>query len=59
MQRGLPISLVAVDYFSWADPLRPGNGSTPLGDEELNPACWPDPAAMLTELRQMDVELMV
>ena len=50
-QRGYPISLLIIDYFSWA----PG----PLGDETLPAECWPDPAAMVSELKQMGVELML
>ena len=33
--RGLPISLIIIDYFSWS-PL-------PLGNEQLPVQCWPDP----------------
>eukprot|EP01043_Picozoa_sp_COSAG02_P044429 COSAG02_NODE_3967_length_5975_cov_20.818244_3_plen_524_part_00 len=50
-QRGYPISLLIIDYFSWA----PG----PLGDETLPAECWPDPAAMVSELKQMGIELML
>jgi len=38
-QRSMPLSLLIIDYFSWA-PL-------PLGNEQLPPACWPDPKAMV------------
>jgi hypothetical protein len=30
-----------------------------MGNWELNPHCWPDPQAMVDELRSMDIELMV
>eukprot|EP01043_Picozoa_sp_COSAG02_P015410 COSAG02_NODE_657_length_18797_cov_34.071238_14_plen_519_part_00 len=50
-QRGYPISLLIIDYFSWS----PG----PLGDETLPAECWPDPAAMVSELKQMGIELML
>jgi len=48
-QRGLPLSVIVVDYFHWAM----------IGDWSFDPACWPDPAAMVRELREMGVELMV
>jgi alpha-D-xyloside xylohydrolase len=50
-QRGYPIALLIIDYFSWA----PG----PLGDETLPAECWPDPAGMVAELKQMGIELML
>ena len=49
--RGYPISLIVIDYFSWA----PG----PLGDETLPAQCWPDPAGMVRELKAMGVEVML
>lgn len=49
--RGYPISLIIIDYFSWA----PG----PLGDERLPSQCWPDPAGMVAELKAMGVEVML
>jgi alpha-D-xyloside xylohydrolase len=48
-RRGLPLSVIVVDYFHWAM----------MGDWGFDPACWPDPAAMVRELREMGVELMV
>ena len=30
-----------------------------MGDWQLNPACWPDPQAMVDELHGMGIELMV
>lgn len=50
-QRGYPIALLIIDYFSWAP--------EPLGDESLPAECWPDPAGMVTELTQMGIELML
>lgn len=38
-ERGIPLSLLIIDYYSWA-PL-------PLGDEQMSPACWPDPKTMV------------
>jgi alpha-D-xyloside xylohydrolase len=48
-RRGLPLSVIVVDYFHW----------THLGDWKFDPAEWPDPAAMAAELRDMGVKLMV
>jgi alpha-glucosidase (family GH31 glycosyl hydrolase) len=30
-----------------------------MGDWTFNPACWPDPQGMVTELASMGIELMV
>ena len=48
-QRGLPISMIVIDWFHWKN----------MGDWKLNPACWPDPQAMVDELRAMGIELMI
>lgn len=48
-RRGLPLSVIVADFFHW----------THLGDWRFDPAEWPDPAAMVTELRELGVELMV
>ena len=48
-RRGLPMSVIVIDYFHWAM----------MGDWSLDPKCWPDPAAMVRELREMGIELMV
>ena len=47
--RGLPISMIVIDWFHWKE----------MGDWALNPVCWPDPQAMVDELRTMGIELMV
>jgi alpha-D-xyloside xylohydrolase len=47
--RGLPISVIVIDYFHWVN----------QGDWALNPNCWPDPAAMVAELAAYGIELMV
>ena len=47
--RGLPLSVIVIDYLSW--PV--------LGDDYLTPACWPDPAAMFAELSAMGIETVV
>eukprot|EP00658_Telonema_sp_P-2_P014873 TRINITY_DN1567_c0_g1_i21.p1 TRINITY_DN1567_c0_g1~~TRINITY_DN1567_c0_g1_i21.p1 ORF type:complete len:694 (+),score=84.24 TRINITY_DN1567_c0_g1_i21:184-2265(+) len=51
VSRGYPLSLMIIDYFSW-NPL-------PLGDEALPPSCWPDPKAMVDQLKTLGVELMI
>ncbi len=48
-RRGLPLSVIVVDYFSW----------TRLGDWKLDPQEWPDLAAATRELAEMGVRLMV
>ena len=48
-ERGLPISVIVIDYFHW----------TMMGDWKFDPKHWPDPAGMVRELREMGVELMV
>lgn len=44
-RRGLPLSVIAVDYFHWHH----------LGDWSFDPADWPDPAAMVGELADLGV----
>ncbi|GHV62452.1 glycosyl hydrolase [Spirochaetia bacterium] len=48
-KRGLPISVIVVDYFHW--PFQ--------GEWKFDPVYWPDPDAMIAELKQMGIELMV
>jgi alpha-D-xyloside xylohydrolase len=48
-KRGIPLSVIVIDYFHW--PYQ--------GDWKFDPAYWPDPEAMIAELRDMGVELMV
>ena len=48
-RRGLPLSVIVADFFHW----------TRMGDWKFDPACWPDPAAMVQELEAMGVKLMV
>ena len=47
--RGLPISVIVVDFYHWVH----------QGDWSFDPRCWPDPAAMVKELQQLGIELMV
>ena len=48
-RRGLPLSVIVCDYFHW----------TRQGEWRFDPAEWPDPQAMVDELRRLGVELMV
>ena len=48
-RRGLPISVIVVDFFHW--PLE--------GEWRFDPQYWPDPDAMIKELKEMGIELMV
>lgn len=48
-KRGLPISVIVVDFFHW--PMQ--------GEWKFDPVYWPDPDAMIKELQQMGIELMV
>jgi alpha-D-xyloside xylohydrolase len=48
-RRGLPLSVIVVDFFHW----------THLGDWRFDPGEWPDPAAMVRELEELGVKLMV
>ncbi len=48
-QRGLPLSMIVIDFFHW----------TLQGDWRFDPVAWPDPAAMVRELDEMGVKLMV
>jgi alpha-D-xyloside xylohydrolase len=48
-RRGLSLSVIVIDYFHW----------TKHGDWQFDPECWPDPAAMVKELDEMGIRLMV
>ena len=48
-RRDLPLSVIVSDYFHW----------TAMGDYRFDPEEWPDPTAMVDELRELGVELMV
>ena len=48
-RRNLPISVIVVDYFHW--PVQ--------GEWKFDPTYWPDPDAMIAELKEMGIELMV
>lgn len=48
-RRGLPLSCIVIDFFAW----------TRQGEWKFDPNDWPDPAAMVAELAEMGVEVMV
>jgi alpha-D-xyloside xylohydrolase len=48
-KRNLSISVIVVDFFHW--PLQ--------GEWKFDPTYWPDPDAMIKELQEMGIELMV
>ena len=48
-KRGLPISVIVVDFFHWPK----------QGDWMFDLTYWPDPDAMVKELKELDIELMV
>jgi len=48
-RRGLPLSVIVADFFHW----------TVQGEWRFDPEKWPDPAAMVRELEEMGVKLMV
>ncbi|WP_328766336.1 glycoside hydrolase family 31 protein [Streptomyces sp. NBC_00286] len=48
-RRGLPMSVIVSDYFHWSA----------MGDYRFDPDEWPDPQAMVDELAELGIELMV
>jgi len=48
-RRNVPLSVIVVDFFHW----------TMQGEWKFDPEFWPDPQAMVDELKSMGVELMV
>ncbi|KAK3683261.1 hypothetical protein LTR37_020404 [Vermiconidia calcicola] len=48
-KRDVPLDLIVVDFFHWKY----------QGEWSFDPKFWPDPAAMVKELKEMNVELMV
>lgn len=48
-RRELPLDLIVVDFFHWPK----------QGDWRFDPTYWPDPEAMIAELKGMGIELMV
>ncbi|MBE5778697.1 MAG: glycoside hydrolase family 31 protein [Clostridiales bacterium] len=48
-RRGLPMDVIVVDFFHW----------TRQGDFRFEPRDWPDPDAMVKELKEMGIETVV
>jgi alpha-D-xyloside xylohydrolase len=48
-RRELPISVIVADFFHWPQ----------QGEWKFDPQYWPDPDAMIAELRELGIELMV
>lgn len=48
-RRNLPIDLIVIDFFHWPK----------QGEWKFDPVYWPDPDAMIAELKEMGIELMV
>lgn len=48
-KRGIPISVIVCDFFHWPQ----------QGEWKFDPKYWPDPQAMVDELKSMGIELMV
>jgi len=48
-RRGLPLSVIVVDFFHWSA----------QGDWKFDPECWPDPEAMVKEIASLGAKVMV
>lgn len=48
-RRNIPLSVIVIDFFHW----------TKQGEYKFDPKFWPDPKAMMDELHQMGVKVMV
>lgn len=48
-RRGIPLDVIVIDYFHWVR----------QGDWSFDPQYWPDPKAMIDELKQMGTRCMV
>ena len=48
-RRGVPVDVIVIDFFHW----------TKQGDFKFEPRDWPDPDAMISELKELGMELMV
>ena len=48
-KRGIPVDVIVADFFHWPHE----------GDWKFDSEYWPDPAAMVKELKEMGTELMV
>lgn len=48
-RRGIPLDVIVIDFFHWIR----------QGDWSFDPEYWPDPGAMIRELREMGIRCMV
>ncbi|KAF7555163.1 hypothetical protein G7Z17_g2384 [Cylindrodendrum hubeiense] len=48
-RRSIPLDLIVIDFFHWPK----------QGEWKFDPLYWPDPDAMVKELKDMNVELMI
>ena len=48
-KRNIPVDVIVVDYFHWPK----------QGDWRFDPTYWPDPEAMIKEVKDMGFELMI
>ena len=48
-RRGVPIDVIVIDFFHWPK----------QGEWKFDPVYWPDPSAMVKELKALGIELMV
>ena len=48
-RRKLPVDVIVIDFFHWPK----------QGEWKFDPVYWPDPDAMVAELKEMGIELMV
>jgi alpha-D-xyloside xylohydrolase len=48
-KRGIPIDAIVIDFFHW----------TEQGEWKFDPKYWPNPKAMVDELKEMGIELVV
>ncbi len=48
-RRGIPLDVIVIDFFHWVR----------QGDWSFDPKYWPDPQAMMDELKEMGVRCMV
>lgn len=48
-RRGIPLSVIVIDFFHWPN----------QGTWDFDKTYWPDPKAMVEELKEMGIELMV
>ena len=48
-RRGIPLDVIVIDFFHWIR----------QGDWDFDPEYWPDPQAMMDELKEMGVRCMV